>query len=121
MSANAADQNSSLRKIILVLVALGAISMLSLIVAGAMSLISLADRIHPVAGTVVFWAICLAAGFSALYCAIAYAQLPPVLVPPKETSGPKHDAYLQILRSRLANNSPHQGVPLSPTPAVQSP
>jgi hypothetical protein len=103
MSAHA-DQNSGLRRIILALLALGVISMVSLIVAGATSLISLADRIHPVAGTVVFWAICLAAGFFALYCVIAYAQLPSALVPPKETSGPKHEAYLESLRSRLANN-----------------
>ena len=87
MSAHAADQNSGLRKIILVLLALGVVSMVSLIVAGATSLISLADRIHPVAGTGVFWGLCLAAGFLALYCVIAYAQLPPALVPPKETSG----------------------------------
>src|SRR5438093_6196508 len=104
MSAHAADQNSSLRKIILVLLALGVISMLSLIVAGATSLISFAERIHPVAGTVVFWGLCLAAGFFALYCLIAYAQLPPALVPPNETSGPKHEADLQDLRTRLANN-----------------
>src|SRR5947208_9542673 len=100
MNAYTADQNSGLRRIILVLLALAAISMLSLIVAGATSLISLADRIHPVAGTVVFWGLCLAAGFFALYCVIAYAQLPPALVPPEETSGPKHEAYLQTLRSR---------------------
>ena len=104
MSANVADQNSGLRRIILVLLAIGLVSILSLMVAGATSLISLADRIHPVAGTVVFWAICLAAGFSALYCVIAYAQLPPALVPPEETSGPKHEAYLQSLRLRLGNN-----------------
>src|SRR5258708_6337916 len=104
MTAHAADRNSGLRKIILVVLALGVISMLSLIVAGATSLVSFAERIHPVAGTIVFWGICLAAGFFALYCLIAYAQLPPALVPPKETSGPKHEAYLQTLRSRLSNN-----------------
>src|SRR4029077_16591547 len=86
MSTHAADQNSGLRRIILVLLALGVVSMLSLIVAGATSLISLAERIHPLAGTVVFWGICLAAAFLALYCLIVYAQLPPALVPPKETS-----------------------------------
>src|SRR6188472_4512076 len=104
MSAHAEDQNSGLRRIILVLLALGVISMVSLIIVGATSLISLAERIHPVAGTVVFWGICLAAGFFALYCVIAYAQLPPALVPPKETSGPKHEASLETLRSRLANS-----------------
>jgi hypothetical protein len=119
MSAHATDQNSNLRKIILVVLALGAISMLSLIVAGATSLISLADRIHPVAGTVVFWVICLAAGFSALYCFIAYAQLPPALVPPEETSGPKHEAYLQLLRLRLGNNPRTREMPLTTDAEVE--
>src|SRR6476660_7165277 len=119
MSAHAADQNSGLRRIILVLLALGVVSMVSLIVAGATSLISLADRIHPVAGTFVFWGLCLAAGFLALYCLIAYAQLPPALVPPKETSGPKHEAYLQTLRSRLANNPRTRELPLGTDAEVE--
>jgi hypothetical protein len=120
MSAHAADQNWGLRRIILVLLALGVISMLSLIVAGAMSLISFAERIHPLAGTVVFWAICLAAGFFALYCLMAYAQLPPALVPPKETSGPEHEAYLQALRSRLANNPRSRQLPLGTDAEVEA-
>src|SRR6266571_2341051 len=102
MSAHAADQNSGLKRIVFVLLALGVVSMLSLVVAGATSLISLADRIHPVAGTIVFWGICLAAGFFALYCVIAYARLPAALIPPEETSGSKHEAYLQALCARLA-------------------
>lgn len=104
MNAQTADQNSGLRKIVVALFAVGIVSMLSLIIAGATSLILLADRIHPVAGTIVFWGLCLAAGFLALYCAIAYAQLPPALVPPVETSGPNHETYFRALRSRLANN-----------------
>src|SRR5262245_18323077 len=120
MSAHAADQNSGMRRIVLVLLALGVISIVSLIVAGATSLISLADRIHPVAGAVVFWAICLAAGFLALYCVIAYAQLPPALVPPKETSGPKHEAYLHSLRSRLANNPRIRELPLGTDAGVEA-
>ena len=120
MSANAADQNSGLRRIVLILLALGAISILSLIVAGATSLISLADRIHPIAGTVVFWGLCLAAGFFALYCVIAYAQLPPALVPPKETSGPTHEAYLQSLRLRLGNNPRTGELPLATDADVEA-
>src|SRR5262249_22711662 len=120
MSAHAADHKSSLRRLILVLLALGVIFMLSLIVASATSLISLADRIHPVAGTVVFWGLCLAAGFFALYCVIAYAQLPPALVPPKETFGPKHEAYLQSLRLRLANNSRTRELPLETDAEVEA-
>ena len=94
------------------LLGVGAVSIVSLIIAGATSLISLADRIHPVAGTVVFWAISLVAGFLVLYCVIAYAHLPPALVPPKEASGPKHDAYLDKLRARLANNARTRQLPL---------
>src|SRR6267143_1911992 len=120
MSAHAADQNSGLRRIILVLLALGVISMVSLTIAGATSLISLAEKIHPVAGTVVFWGLCLAAGFFALYCLIAYAQLPPALVPPKETSGPEHEAYLQTLRSRLANNPRTRELPLGTTAEIEA-
>ena len=80
------------------------VCLLSLIIAGITSLISLAERIHPIAGTIVFWSVCLAAGFFALYCVIAYAKLPAALVPPEEESGPKYDAYLQALRVRLAAN-----------------
>jgi hypothetical protein len=108
----AAAQNSGARKMIIVLAVMIAVCLVSLIVAGATSLISLADRIHPIAGTVVFWTVCLAAGFFALYCAIAYARLPAALVPPEEDSGPKHDAYLQALRIRLAANPRTRDLPL---------
>jgi hypothetical protein len=100
----AAAPNSSARKIIVVLAVLITVCLLSLIIAGVTSLISLAERIHPIAGTIVFWSVCLAAGFFALYCVIAYAKLPAALVPPEEESGPKYDAYLQALRARLAAN-----------------
>ncbi len=97
---------------IIVLAVMITICLVSLIVAGAASLISLADRVHPIAGTIVFWAVCLAGGFFALYCAIAYARLPAALVPPEEDSGPQHDAYLQALRIRLAANPRTRDLPL---------
>src|SRR2546426_12475608 len=95
MKADAAVQNTSARKLIISLMVLVTVCLVSLIIAGVTSLISLADRIHPIAGTIVFWSICAAAGFLALYCAIAYARLPAALVPPDADSGPKYDAYLQ--------------------------
>src|SRR5215470_17909579 len=115
-----AVQNSSARSVIIGLAVLMSVCVASLIVAGATSLISLADRIHPIAGTIVFWGICLAAGFFALYCAIAYAQLPPALVPPNETSGPEHEEYLHALRSRLANNPRTRELPLGTTAEVEA-
>src|SRR2546421_1539598 len=97
---------------IIILAVMITVCLVSLIVAGATSLISLADRIDRVAGTVVFWAVCLTAGFFALYCAIAYARLPAALVPPEEDSGPKYDAYLQTLRARLATNPRTRDLPV---------
>jgi len=112
MNPAEADQNFSTRRIVFVVVAVITASVLALIIAGVASLISLADRIHPVAGSVVFWTIVLATGFFTLYCVIAYARLPAALIPPAETSGPKHEAYLQALRARLAGNPRTQGLPL---------
>ncbi len=89
------------------------VCLLSLIIAGVTSLISLAERIHPVAGSIVFWSVCLAAGFFALYCVVAYARLPAALVPPEEESGPRYDVYLQALRVRLAVNPRTRGRPLA--------
>ena len=108
-----ASENSGARRIIITVVVLTTVCVLSLIVAGVTSLISLADRIHPVVGTVVFWAILLAAGLFTLYCLIAYARLPAALIPPVETSGPKHEAYLQALRARLAINQRTRDLPLA--------
>jgi hypothetical protein len=120
MKANAAVQSGGARKIIVVLAVLMVVCLVSLVIAGVTSLISLADRIHPIAGTIVFWGICLAAGFFAIYCAVAYARLPSALVPPKENSGPEHDAYLQALRVRLAANPRTRGRPLATEEEIET-
>src|SRR5881398_4200283 len=112
MKADAAVQNTSARKLIISLVVLVTVCLVSLIIAGVASLISLAERIHPIAGTIVFWSVCAAAGFFTLYYAIAYARLPAALVPPEEDSGPKHDVYLQALRVRLAANPRTRDLPV---------
>ncbi len=96
------------------------VCLLSLIIAGVTSLISLAERIHPIAGTIVFWSVCLAAGFFALYCVIAYARLPAALVPPVEESGPNYDAYLEALRVRLAVNPRTLGKPVATKEEIES-
>ena len=120
MKTAAAVQNSSARKIIVVLAVLITVCLLSLIIAGVTSLISLAERIHPIAGAIVFWSVCLAAGFFALYCVIAYARLPAALVPPVEESGPKYDAYLETLRVRLAVNPRTRGKPLATEEEIEN-
>jgi len=92
----------------------------SLIIAGVTSLILLADRVHPIVGTIMFWIVCATGAFFALYGAVAYARLPPALVPPQENFGPEHDAYLQALRVRLAANPRTRGRPLGTEDEVES-
>ena len=120
MNSDASGQNSGLRKVIIGLVVLMTVCVISLIVTGLTSLIALADRIHPVAGAVVFWTIVLVAAAGALYAVIAYAKLPMALVPPEETSGPKHEAYLEALRVRLAGNPKTRGAPVSTQEEIES-
>ena len=120
VKAEPAEQNFSARKIVIALVVLMTVCLLSLIIAGVTSLISLAERIHPLAGSIVFWTLILAAGFFALYCVIAYAKLPAALIPPEETSGPKHDAYLEALRVRLAANRRTCGKPLTTQEEIEN-
>ena len=115
-----AAENSGARRIVITLVVLTTVCVVSLVIAGVTSLISLADRIHPIAGAIVFWAVCLAAAFFALYGAIAYARLPPALVPPQEDSGPEHDAYMQALRVRLAANPRMRGRSLATEEETES-
>ena len=112
VNAAAAAQSSSTRRIVLVVVGTITTCLALLIIAGVASMVSLADRIHPIAGTIVFWSVCLAAGFFALYYAVAYTRLPPALGPPEEDSGPKYDAYLQTLRARLATNPRTRDLPV---------
>jgi hypothetical protein len=116
----ATEQNFSARKIVIALVVLMTVCLLSLIIAGVTSLISLAERIHPLAGSIVFWTLILATGFFALYCVIAYAKLPAALIPPEENSGPKHDAYLEALRVRLAANWRTRGKPLTTQEEIEN-
>jgi Domain of unknown function (DUF697) len=80
----------------------------------------LADRVHPIAGNVVFWAVVLTATFVALYTVIAYARLPSALIPPEETSGPKHEAYLQALCARLAANPRTRGMSIQTDEEIES-
>ena len=116
----AATDNSGARKIIIWVVVLLSVCVVALVIAGVTSLISLADRIHPVAGSVVFWIIVFGAALAALYGAIAYAKLPPALIPPAETSGPKHDEHLKALRVRLAMNPRTRGNPVATEQEIEN-
>jgi hypothetical protein len=97
------NRSSSGRKLIVTLAAVTTLCVLSIIVAGLTSLVTLAERIHPVAGQLVFWSVCAALGFLALYALIAYARMPASLVPVAKDSA-DYDTYLRALRARLRVN-----------------
>jgi hypothetical protein len=98
------SQDFAIRRTILIVLCVAIVCLLSIIAAGFMSIVALAERIHPLAGQIVFWTLCLAIGAVALYGAIAYARLPPALVPPKNFSGPEYEDYLDALRERVRAN-----------------
>lgn len=109
-----------MRKTLIAIALLTTLCIASLIIAGVTSLVSLADRIHPIAGSAVFWTIVLATAGAAFYFAIAYVRLPGALIPPAETSGPKHDAYLDALRVRLARNPRTLGMPVATEEQIEN-
>src|SRR5947209_7684548 len=115
----AATANSGLRKIVVGALILLTICVMALVITGLTSLIALADRIHPVAGNIVFWTVVLSAALAAIYGLIAYARLPNALVPPAETSGPVHEKYLNALRDRLAANPRTRHLPVATTQDVE--
>jgi hypothetical protein len=102
---------SSGRKLIGTLVAVTTVCVLSIIVAGLTSLVSLAERIHPIVGQFVFWSVCAALGFSMLYALIVYARMPASLVPAAKGSA-DYDRYIGALRARLRMNPKMRAQPL---------
>jgi Domain of unknown function (DUF697) len=112
--------SSGIRRVIIGLLLLFSVCLVAIVITGVTSLISLADRIHPIAGSVVFWAIILVGAGFAFYLAIAYARLPSALIPPEETAGPKHDSYLLALRQRLAANPKTHGIPVQSEEEIEN-
>src|ERR1700744_2031921 len=110
MNSEYSTENSGIRKVIIGLLILLTVCVFAVVITGLMNLIALADRIHPIAGSIVCWLVVLSAALVAFYCAIAYSKLPAALIPPEQTSGPKHDEYLEALRARLTANPRTRGM-----------
>jgi hypothetical protein len=108
------------RKFVIAVAVLTAICLLSIVIAGLSSLVSLADRIHPIAGQIMFWAVGAALGFLVLYGAIAYACMPPALIVPESNSGTEVKQYLAALRTRLEANPRTKDKPLETLPEIEA-
>jgi hypothetical protein len=85
------------------IVAIATVCVVSIVLAGLMGLVALAERIHPMLGQLVFWAVCAALGFLLLYALFVYVRMPAVLVPAAKESA-DYERYLAALRARLQLN-----------------
>ena len=108
---NSSDPATSGRKIIVTVAVVTTVCVLSIVIAGLTSLVSLAERIHPMVGQFVFWSVCAALGFLVLYALIAYARMPASLVPAAKESA-DYEKYLTALRARLRMNPKTRAQPL---------
>lgn len=67
-------------------------------------LASVADRVYFGSGQFIFWSLLLIFIFFALSPVVMYFRLPQALIPPVETSGPKHENYISRMKESLRNN-----------------
>lgn len=88
---------------IVIVATITAICIACVIIAGLTSVVSLADRIHPLAGQIVFWAACAAVACGVLYSLFVYSRMPAALVP-RDATSPEYKQFLEQLRARLRTN-----------------
>lgn len=91
---------------LLVLVGAGVV-----VVNQAFQLITLVDRLHPVAGDVAFWSLVALFGFCVGVPVFILLTLPPPLVPPASAEGAAFDRHIGRLQKRLAKNPHVSGAP----------
>lgn len=105
--------NRSLRLIAAFTAALLILIFVVFVVAQTAQVVDLAARLHPVAGTVVLWA--LVAAFVALVAVpvVLFWRLPPPLTPPRPGEGQGAEEYQRALRIRLKRNPATRGLPLA--------
>ena len=112
--------SSSGKRFITFIAVFSAVCVLSILIAGLTSLVSLADRIHPIAGQVVFWSVCSGLAILALYGLFVYARMPAALVPSGTNSGEEFDRYIGGLRDRLRTNERTKNRALDTLPEIET-
>jgi len=89
---------------------LAMISFLVIVVNQSFQLVALAERLHPMAGDVVFWLIVAVFAFGIGVPIYILMTLPKPLAPPEDADGPDYEEHIKRLRTRLARN-PYVGSP----------
>jgi hypothetical protein len=101
------------RRIVILVAAFMALSFLVILAGQTVQLAAFAERIHPVAGAVVFWGLLLAYVALIAVPLLLYLRLPRALIPPPTDHGPEFEAHLAGLRARLARNPATSALPLN--------
>jgi hypothetical protein len=103
------------RRLAIILVPLAILALVGftvIVVNQSFELVDLADRIHPIAGEIVFWSILAIFAACLGVPAFALLRLPAPLVPPEEAEGPEHERHVARLRKRLTSNPHVEGAPV---------
>ena len=75
--------------------------------------VQLADKAGPSFGIFVFWALLIIYAILILIPVFLFFRLPKSLMPPKSEDAPEFDAYLAVLKKRLASNPHLKGLEFS--------
>lgn len=100
------------RRIVTLVAAFMALSFLVILAGQTVQLAAFAERIHPVAGTVVFWGLLLTYVAFVAAPLLLYLRLPRALIPPRTDQGAEFEAHLAGLRGRLGRNPATSDLPL---------
>jgi len=92
-----------MRRLVAICGVVAAVCIISIVVAGLTSLVSLAERIHPLAGQIVFWLALAAIAVGVLWSLFAYSRMPAALVAP-DVNAPDYEEFVDALRARLRAN-----------------
>jgi len=94
----------SVKKIVVFAVAFVILAMATVVVNQTLQLADFAGRIHPTAGTVVFWALLATYLVCLSIPVVLYHRLPAPLKPPESSEGPEFTEHLRRVGKRLAAN-----------------
>ena len=87
----------TLRRIVVLLATLAAVSFTILVVNQTLQLAAFAATLHPTAGTVVLWGLVVVYVVCAGVPVYLWLRMPPPLVPPVSMDDPAFDAHLRIV------------------------
>lgn len=95
---------SSLKRLVVVVASMILVFVAIQMISSIALLASAADRVYFGSGQFVFLSLLLIFLFFALSTVVMYFRLPQALIPPEETTGPKHEQYIARLKESLRGN-----------------